>query len=70
MMFSDWAAVPGSGGPFGGPYEGFTAPTKAGETDKVSFTCIIYVHKRVVGKSCHKLGRLQTIQQAHINLRI
>ena len=35
-MFSDGAAAPGSGGPFGGPYDGFTAPTKAGETDKVS----------------------------------
>ena len=34
MIFTDGPVVPGSGIVFGGPYEGFTAPSKPGETDK------------------------------------
>jgi len=34
MIFTDGPVVPGSGIVFGGPYEGFTAPSNPGETDK------------------------------------
>merc|ERR1719209_1725399 len=35
MIFTDGPVVPGSNIPvFGGPYEGFTAPSDGGETDK------------------------------------
>ena len=38
MIFTDGPVVPGSGQfqVFGGPYEGFTAPSPPGETDKES----------------------------------
>ena len=34
MIFTDGPVVPGSGGPFGGPYEGFTEPSLPGEPNK------------------------------------
>jgi len=34
MIFTEGAVVPGAGGPFGGPYPGFTIPSEAGESDK------------------------------------
>jgi len=34
MVFTEGAVVPGLGGPFGGPYPGFTTPTVPGEPNK------------------------------------
>lgn len=34
MIFTDNAVVPGAGGLWGGPYEGFTKPSVPGETDR------------------------------------
>ena len=44
MIFTDGPVVPGSGGPFGGPYPGFSAPSENGESDKGK---LVATHLRV-----------------------
>jgi len=36
MVFTEGPVAPGEGGPFGGPYPGFTAPSPPGATDKAA----------------------------------
>ena len=50
MIFTDGPVVPGSGIVFGGPYEGFTAPSNPGETDK---DLLVKTHLAVFKVTCY-----------------
>ena len=57
MVFTEGPVAPGEGGPFGGPYPGFTAPSPPGATDKAA---LVQTHITVFKEQ---------VEKDHLNLR-
>ena len=55
MVFTDGPVAPGDGLVFGGPYQGFSAPSQPGETDK---TLLVENHIRVFKEQVGHLSPL------------